>query len=149
MTPFEVIVAVFGCLLAAIWIDRLAQRRLPETHLSAETKDTVKLAMGLVATMTALLLGLLVGSAIQSYDSTRRHVVTMPTKIGMLDRLLGAYGEETTPIRGQFREITSSAIPRIWAARHDRGTPAVDVRAGNDLFDAIHRLRPANETRPT
>jgi len=44
---------------------------LPENHLSADTKDTVKLAMGLVATMTALVLGLLVASAKGSYDTQR------------------------------------------------------------------------------
>jgi len=54
---------VSACLLAAVWIGMWLRRLLPEHHLSPDSRDTVKLAMGLVATMSALLLGLLVSSA--------------------------------------------------------------------------------------
>jgi predicted membrane-bound spermidine synthase len=54
---------VFGCLIAAVSLGRTLRRLLPEDHLTADSKDTIKLAMGLVATMSALVLGLLVSSA--------------------------------------------------------------------------------------
>jgi hypothetical protein len=66
---------VSACLLAAVWIGMWIRRLVPEHHLSGDTKDTVKLAMGLVATMSALLLGLLVSSAKGSYDTTRSQVI--------------------------------------------------------------------------
>jgi len=56
-------VIVFGCLLGAVLIGRTLRRLLPEAHLSTESKDAMKLAIGLVATMSALVLGLLVSSA--------------------------------------------------------------------------------------
>ena len=39
------------------------RRIVPPEHLSPDSKDVVKLALGLVATMTAILLGLLISSA--------------------------------------------------------------------------------------
>ena len=60
---------IFGCVIGAVLIGRSLSRRLPQDHLTADTKETVKLAMGLLATMSALLLGLLVASAKGSYDN--------------------------------------------------------------------------------
>ena len=60
---------IFGCVIGAVLIGRSLSRRLPQDHLTADTKETVKLAMGLLGTMSALLLGLLVASAKGSYDN--------------------------------------------------------------------------------
>ena len=49
---------IFGCVIGAVLIGRSLSRRLPQDHLTADTKETVKLAMGLLATMSALLLGM-------------------------------------------------------------------------------------------
>ncbi|HWI57330.1 MAG TPA: hypothetical protein VNZ22_08890, partial [Bacillota bacterium] len=54
---------IAACLFTAVLLGWWLRRCLPQHHLGTETKDTIKLAMGLVATMTALLLGLLVNSA--------------------------------------------------------------------------------------
>src|SRR5262249_16416162 len=90
------------------------RRRLPEQHLNADTKDTVKLAMGLVATMSALLLGLLVSSAKGSYDTTRTQVIQMGAKVAFLDRVLELYGPEAADARRQFRDAVDDAVRRIW-----------------------------------
>ncbi len=66
---------VFGCLIGAVLVGRILRRILPESHLSADSRDVVKLAMGLVATMAALVLGLLVSSAKGSYDTERSEVI--------------------------------------------------------------------------
>jgi hypothetical protein len=83
---------IMACLFAAILIGRVLRRLLPEPHLSADTKDSVKLAVGLVATMAALLLGLLVSSAKGSYDTERNQVIQMAAKVTFLDRVLTLYG---------------------------------------------------------
>ena len=62
-------VILFACLVGAALLGRRVHRYLPEDHLSADSRDAVKLAMGLVATMTALVLGLLVSSAKGGYDT--------------------------------------------------------------------------------
>jgi hypothetical protein len=65
------VLIVFGCLVAVVLLGRTFRRLLPEDHLTADSRDTIKLAMGLVATMTALVLGLLVSSVKGAYDTKR------------------------------------------------------------------------------
>ena len=86
-TTFTALI-VFACLIAAVLIGRTLRGLLPESHLSAESKDAVKLAMGLVATMSALVLGLLVSSAKGSYDTERSEVIQMAAKVAFLNRVL-------------------------------------------------------------
>ncbi len=76
---------LFACLVAAALLGRRVHRYLPEDHLSADSRDSVKLAMGLVATMTALVLGLLVSSAKDGYDTKRSEVIQMAAKVTFLD----------------------------------------------------------------
>src|SRR5438093_1434458 len=90
---------VFGCLVGAVLLGRALRRLLPEDHLAADSRDTIKLAMGLVATMTALVLGLLVSSAKGAYDTKRSEVIQMAAKVAFLDRLLSLYGPEAAEAR--------------------------------------------------
>src|SRR5260370_17234624 len=70
------------------------RRLLPAEQLNDESKDAVKLALGLVATMTAILLGLLISSAKSSFDTTRTEVMQMAAKTALLDRVLKLYRPE-------------------------------------------------------
>src|SRR5881396_3462608 len=111
---------VFGCLIAAVLLGRTLRRLLPEDHLSAESKDAVKLAMGLVATMSALVLGLLVSSAKGAYDTERSEVIQMAAKITFLGRVLAAYGPEAAGVRAQLRETMEEGIGQMWPAEMRR-----------------------------
>src|SRR6266513_2460152 len=95
---------VLSSLVAMVLIGRSVRRHLPDDHLSGDSRDTVKLAMGLVATMTALLLGLLVSSAKGTYDIQRTEVIQMAAKVAFLDRVLTAYGPEAAEARAEFRD---------------------------------------------
>ena len=82
----------------------LLRKMLPEHHLSGDTKDTVKVAMGLVATMVALVLGLLIAAATAKYDKESAGVTQMAAKVIYLDRMLANYGPEANDVREQLRE---------------------------------------------
>jgi hypothetical protein len=117
-------------------------------HLDPDTRDVVKLAMGLVATMSALLLGLLVSSAKGSYDTVRSEVIQMAAKIAFLDRVLTIYGAEAAETRGQFHHAVDEAIRRMWPA--DKGEQArldPDVKTGGAVMAAIQRLSPNDEAQ--
>src|SRR5213592_4634078 len=105
---------VFGCLILAVLVGRTLRGFLPEAHLSTESKDAVKLAMGLVATMSALVLGLLVSSAKGAYDTQRSEVIQMAAKIAFLDRLLTVYGPEAAQARAQVRNTLEEAVRQMW-----------------------------------
>src|SRR5258707_15282881 len=85
---------VFGCLVGAILLGRALRRLLPEDHLTADSRDPIKLAIGLVPTMTALVLGLLESSAKGAYDTKRNEVIEMAAEGTFIDRVLGLYGSE-------------------------------------------------------
>ena len=132
---------VTACLFSAVLLGMRTRRFLPEHHLNADTKDAVKLAMGLVATMSALLLGLLVSSAKGSYDTVRSEVIQMAAKVTFLDRVLGLYGPDAAPLRHQFHAAAEEAIRQIWSET----TP--DAQRGDALYAAIQALSPRDDTQ--
>src|SRR5262245_46400791 len=105
---------VLACLIGAVLVGRTLRGLLPEAHLSTESKDAVKLAMGLVATMSALVLGLLVSSAKGAYDTERSEVIQMASKIAFLGRVLGAYGPEAAGVRAQLRDAVEEGMQQLW-----------------------------------
>jgi len=139
-------VIVFGCLLGAVLIGRTLRRLLPEAHLSTESKDAMKLAIGLVATMSALVLGLLVSSAKGAYDTERSEVILMASKITFLGRVLDAYGPDAAGVRAQLRNTTDEAVQQMWPGQMRRPTDRnPDVQAGNLAYAALQQLSPQSE----
>src|SRR6266498_895213 len=95
---------IFGCVVGAVLMGRTLSRRLPEDHLSADTKETVKLAMGLLVTMSALLLGVLIASPKASYDSAPTDIMQMGALVVFADLVLGEYGAETAEAVARLRD---------------------------------------------
>ena len=139
---------VFGCLVGAILLGRIFRRLLPEDHLTSDSRDTVKLAMGLVATMSALVLGLLVSSAKGSYDTERSEVIQMAAKVAFFNRILTAYGPEAAPARAQVREVLEQAVGHVWHAEmRTPGQPAPSTSAGDLAYVAVQQLSADNDVQ--
>lgn len=139
---------VFGCLAGAILAGRAMRRRLPQDHLGGDSRDSVKLALGLVATMTALLLGLLVGSAKASYDASRSQVIQLAAKIALLDRVLASFGPEGGTARAHLRTAVGTQVMRLWSGNSDAPPPGTpDVQTGNALYAEIHALNPHDDAQ--
>src|SRR5947208_3758286 len=139
---------VFGCLVGAVLLGRALRRLLPEDHVTADSRDTIKLAMGLVATMTALVLGLLVSSAKGAYDTKRSEVSQMAAKVAFLDRLLSLYGPEAAEARAGFHEAVQEAVRQMWP--DEAGVPAhlaPNTQAGNVVYVAVQNLSPHDDTQ--
>ena len=137
---------VFGCLVGAVLIGRTLRRCLPEAHLSTESRDAMKLAIGLVATMSALVLGLLVSSAKGAYDIERSEVILMASKITFLGRVLDAYGPEAAGVRALLRNTTDEAVQQMWPGQMRRPTDRnPNVQAGNLAYAMLQQLSPQND----
>jgi len=137
---------IFGCVIGAVLMGRALSRRMPQDHLNADTKETVKLAMGLLATMSALLLGLLVASAKGSYDNARSEVIQMAAKVVFLDRVLTGYGSEAEEVRARLHEAVEETANRMQPIRTN--TPvnlAPNTQTGNAIYLAIQHLTPHDE----
>lgn len=121
------------------------RRWLPETQLSGETKDTVQAAIGLIATMSALLLGLLVSSAKDSFDTVRSEVIQLAAKVSFFDRVLEMYGTETNPLRSGVRSSLEDGIAQMWSSGAD--AKPFNLHGGNVIYIALQGLSPGNDTQ--
>jgi len=112
-----------------MWLHKV----LPERHLDDASKDTIKLGAGLLATLAALVLGLLVSSAKSSFDAMNTGIAQAGAKVLLADHLLADYGTETKDVREQLRRIVESSIERIWP---EKKTSMGGLRAVESLDDA-------------
>ena len=103
MSSVAIGLIVFACVFGGALLGIFLRGVLPPHHLSAGSKDIVRLGMGLVATMAALVLGLLVASAKGSYDSQSNELTQYSANVVFLDRLLAHYGPEARGARDQLR----------------------------------------------
>jgi len=103
-----------GCVFGGALLGLFLQGLVPGHHLRDESKDTVKVVAGTIATLSALVLGLLVGSAKSSFDATNTAVIQNGAKIILLDRALAAYGPETKDVREQLRRTVADGIEMFW-----------------------------------
>jgi hypothetical protein len=141
---FIVLASVFGGALAGL----LIRRSLTQDHISADSKDTVKLSMALVSTMSALVLGLLVSSAKTFYDTQSAELNQMSADIVALDRLLAHYGPETKKAREELRVVVIRNLDRIWPQERTRASeePLSD-KPGESLLDEIQALSPKDDNQ--
>jgi hypothetical protein len=104
--------------------------------------------MGLVATMTALVLGLLVSSAKGTYDTARSEVIQMAAKVVFLDRVLTLYGPEAAQARGELRDAVADALWRIWPTDQGRSAQlAPNQQAGDAVFVTVQQLSPHDDAQ--
>src|SRR4051794_5657514 len=120
MHSFKISVIVFAWIFAGAVFGMILRKFLPEEHLSSDAKDVMRLATGLVVTMSALVLGMLVSSAKASYDNQKAEVSNMAAKVVLLDRVLASYGPETAETRVHLRRFVAGALERTWPTEKSR-----------------------------
>jgi len=138
------------CLTGGFFLGLWLQHRLPDHHLSSESQNTVKLGAGMVATMSALVLGLLVSSAKSSFDSVNVAIAQNGARIIQLDHLLAQYGPETRAMRDQLKASVVARVAKVWdqAAPGASGLQAVEKSTAMvDLQSGLGTLTPQNDVQ--
>jgi hypothetical protein len=138
---------VFACVFGGAVCGFLLNRALPPQHLSAESKDVIRISMGLVVTMAALVLGLLISSAKSFYDTQSTELTEMSSKVILLDRLLAHYGPETKEARDLLRATVTDGIDTIWPQERTQPSkpPAPSTTGPEALIGDIQALSPEND----
>lgn len=136
-----VLVCVFGGSILGMVLHTI----LPEQHLSADSKDVIKLGMGLIATMSALVLALLTNSAKGSFDTQRNELTQMSASIILLDRVLAHYGLETKDARDLLKGTVNNMINRMWP--QEGSGPQLQPVAAEAFYDKIQALSPQNDVQ--
>jgi hypothetical protein len=117
MNSISISLIVFACAIGGALIGLLLGAVLPPPHLSGDSKELVRLGMGLIATMTAILLGLLIASAKTFYDTQNSELTEMSAKVILLDRVLAHYGPEAK----EARDVLQAAVTRLFDAMSQGG----------------------------
>ncbi|HEY6412550.1 MAG TPA: hypothetical protein VIX42_02610 [Edaphobacter sp.] len=101
---------VFACTFGGALVGMFLHTILPEEHLQSGTTDVVKLATGLVVTMTGLVLGMLVSSSLTFYNTQYQEIQDVSAKLILTDRILAEYGDETREVRSNLRRTVVLAV---------------------------------------
>jgi hypothetical protein len=143
---FVAFVIVLGGAAAGV----VLRRSLPQHHLNDHSKDVVRLGSALIATLSALVLGLLITSAKGAYDSQRNEIRQIAAKLVLLDGQLERYGPAARPARELQRQAIGSLIDRIWgerALKSSTGAPYRPSAEGDLVYAAIEALAPQNDVQ--
>jgi Protein of unknown function (DUF4239) len=140
---FTFVGALFGA-----WV----RASLPRHHVEADSKDTIKVDIGLIATMTALVLGLVTASSKSSFGAVDDAVKQTATEVLVLDRTLARYGPETKDIRNHLHQAVSARVDAIWPEGAVRPISLDPMRSGaattsEGLADAIRQLQPKDNAQ--
>jgi hypothetical protein len=150
MDDFLISLLVFAVILGGALLGVVVRPLLLEKHAHPDSREVVKMATGLVGTLAALVLGLLVASAKSSYDQKTNQVRQLTASIILLDDLLAQYGPEATPVRNRLRQSIQPLADRIW---HEEEIPTGDLvrfqaTAQSLAFENdLERLSPNNDAQ--
>jgi hypothetical protein len=135
---------VFGGGLGGMWLRRV----VPEHHLTKETEDAVKLGMGTIATLAALVVGLLVASAKSAFDTKDTEIRRFSANLILLDRQLAHYGPDAREAHDLLRRYAAFAIDATWP---DEASHPVDDPHGwillEDVQDTLRALAPRDDAQ--
>jgi hypothetical protein len=145
--PLVVSLLAFGCLFCAALAGMLLRRRLPEHHLDDQSKDAVRIGMGSVATMAALVLGLLVASAKNAYDTEKSEITQLAAKVTYLDQVLINCGPGATESRALLRQAVRASILRLWPTTDVKGAMPPDKAWSQALPCAIQQIKVSDESQ--
>ena len=150
MSPLAISLIAFGCIFGGMLIGMFLRSVLPEHHLSDESKDAVKLGIGMIATLAALVLGLLIASAKGHFDTMNSGLTQTGSKIILLDRTMAHYGPETKEARDLLRLSVASAIDQLWPKERTQHKEYKDFNPKTglkELQERLWQLSPKNETQ--
>jgi hypothetical protein len=136
---------VLAALLVGAFLGVRLRDRLPKHQLTDETKNLVNVSTAVVATVSALVLGLLISNANTTFTRLGGQVTSLSAEILRLDQILRQYGADAEPARNTLLKYAEHKADDLFP-----DNPA-DVRPSNPstyelllrLEDMLLALKPA------
>jgi hypothetical protein len=148
MNSVTIALIAFACVAGGTLIGLFLSAVLPPQYLSSDSKDTVKLGMGLIGTMTAILLGLLIASAKSFFDTQNTELTELSANVILLDRILAHYGPETKETRDVLRNAVSRVLDTMLGkGGSENSGPGSTAGGAEVLYEKIQELSPQNEAQ--
>ena len=137
----------FVLILISIGGGLLLRYKLPEDHLSGDSKDVIRLATALIGTMAAVVLALLFASTRSSYETTNGHVARLTAGVLELDTILKEYGgPDSATLRRALRDDVKYMVAAIW--RDDAAPTSELLRPVAQDETVLYRLRQLEPKTP-
>ena len=127
-TEIGIAVLVFVCVLSGAALGAFVRPMLPDHHMNEASRQIVIVAIGLIATLSALVLGLLVASAKGGFDDRNQEIKQSATRLVELDRLLRQFGPEANDVRKLLLVMTQKRIDSTWNTSATRSTSLLEER---------------------
>jgi hypothetical protein len=148
MSPLALSIIIFLLTLAGIGLGTALRAKLPKQHLDKDSQDVVKLGLGLVATIGALVLGLLIASAKTSFDTQSNQVRQITADAILLDNLLAEFGPETLPLRQGMRATIGAFADKLWREHEEKSNaPFATNAATEQVYVGVHALAAHTDTQ--
>ncbi len=154
MNSLEIATITFLFLFGAAAVGFFGQRLLPAHHLSDQSRAAVHLGAGLIATLAALILGLLVSSTKGSYDQASNLVNEMSASYEHADRLLANYGTDSAGVdaatlRATLRQSLEYALSLVWPEETGGAPTALGDRSHSrmlleNVYNRVALLKASN-----
>jgi ABC-type multidrug transport system fused ATPase/permease subunit len=145
MVPVAVGLLAFGLALAGILLGSVI-RTLPKAELSSDSKEVVKLSLGVLATLAALVLGLLVAGAKTTYSARESEINQITADVILLDSLLAKYGEGAQAARASLRQAISPMVDQIWREHSaPQSAPFKATAEAEAFYQQVQQLQPSND----
>lgn len=150
ITPLLMSLAAFACIVAGAFLGIFIRGKLPNRHLSGDTKDIVRQGTGLIATLASLVLGLLIASANGKYETVNSQVKQLTADIVLLDNTLGLYGPDAEPLRALLRHEIGEVADRIWSEGRPtfgKPKPFEPSAFGLAIYNEVLKLAPKTDAQ--
>ena len=141
MSALAISLLAFACIFCGMLLGMFLRAILPEHHVSDESKDVVKLGIGMIATLAALVLALLISSAKGTYDTMSTELRLAGSRVMLLDRVMAHYGPETNEARDLLRRSVTSTIKRMWPEEKIGQAVVKADEGGSDIEAVQDKLR--------
>lgn len=148
MNTFFIGGIIFASAFSGAVIGAALRGVLPPDHLSRNSREIIVIAMGLIASMAALVLGLLIASATSEFSSQKAELEQLATDLILVDRMLAHYGPESQPARVVLKQSLTEFLARHWPGSmrpSDDQSASPFTGNGERVLNAIRELKPANE----
>jgi hypothetical protein len=150
MNSLETSSIIFGCSFGMGLLGMVLNFKLPDDHLDIGSRDVVKLVLGLIATISALVLSLLIASGSSGYHAQQSEVQSFSANVILLDRVLSFYGPDAKEPRDLLRQGLGAVHDQIWSSD---GAPELDPRAtqrvADDFITSLKELAPKDDSQAT
>ncbi len=126
-----------------------ARTIVPTKYIHPDAKTVIQLAAGLIGTLAALVLGLLIASAKSNFDAAADEVVEITRNDILIDQMLSRYGDETLNTRLVFRKTIESLADRIWREGHQQSGSFEPTYSAVEFINALSSLPTSTEPQRT